>query len=402
MSEHLFDITSHIIPASHIRGFSRGIQDEQTHHLRLSLKSYVPKNREPQVGDATLILAHGIGSSKESYEPFLDELVARLPIRGAWACDVTHHGASYLLNEHIIGDEPHWLDSARDLLHMINTFAAQMPPPIYGIGQSWGCNNIILLSHFHQRLLAGMVLIEPYLGTGRGHQAYGTDRPTKHSQHRISLLARRRDTWTSREEAAAKLRATPYYAAFDARVFERVVKYDLRDMPTQQHPHAVTLTTPKAQEVYLFSRPDPPFPGYEAAPDYKTRPEDTISVPGFYRGEAKHLKRIMPQLLPPILFLWGTESDIGNSAYPQTVIDQTGIGDEGNGGVASGQVQSKYVKGAYHAIHLEKPAKVAEEIGDWLKNGLENWRKERKKREQQPPFNPSVLNPLWLQKLSKL
>ena len=44
------------------------------------------------------------------------------------------------------------------------------------------------------------------------------------------------------------------------------------------------------------------------------------------------------------------------------MIDQTGVGDEGNGGVASGQVQSKYVKGAYHAIHLEKPAKVAEEI----------------------------------------
>ena len=237
-----------------------------------------------------------------------------------------------------------------------------------------------------------MVLIEPYLGTGRGHQAYGTDRPTKNSQHRISLLARRRDTWTSREEAAARLRATPYYAAFDARVFERVVKYD---MPMQQHPHAVTLTTPKAQEVYLYSRPDPPLPGYEAAPDYKTRPEDTISVPGFYRGEAKYLKRIMPQLLPPILFLWGTESDIGNSAYPQTVIDQTGVGDEGNGGVASGQVQSKYVQGAYHAIHLE-------EVGEWLKKGLGNWHKEREKREQQPPFNPSVLNPLWLQKLSKL
>ena len=43
--------------------------------------------------------------------------------------------------------------------------------------------------------------------------------------------------------------------------------------------------------------------GYEAAPDYKTRPEDTISVPGFYRGETKHLKRIMPQLLPPVPFL---------------------------------------------------------------------------------------------------
>ena len=141
MSEHLFNITSHIIPTSHIRGFSRGIQDEQNGQLRLSLKHYVPRNREAQIGDPTLILAHGIGLSKESHEPFLDELLSRLPIRGAWACDAAHHGASYLLNEHIIGDEPHWLDSARDMLHMVNTFAAQMPPPIYGIGQSWGCSN---------------------------------------------------------------------------------------------------------------------------------------------------------------------------------------------------------------------------------------------------------------------
>ena len=141
MSEHLFNITSHIIPASHIRGFSRGMQDEQNSQLRLSVKHYVPKDRKPQIGDPTLIFAHGIGTAKEDCEPFLDELVARIPIRGAWLCDVANHAASYLLNEHIMGDEPHWLDATRDLLHMVNTFGAQMPPPIYGIGQSWGCLN---------------------------------------------------------------------------------------------------------------------------------------------------------------------------------------------------------------------------------------------------------------------
>lgn len=403
MSEHLFTITSYIIPASHIRGYSRGIQDEQTNHLRLSLKHYLPKGREAKPGDPTLILAHGIGSSKESYEPFLDELLTHIPIRGAWACDVTHHGASYLLNEDIIGDEPHWLDSARDLVHMVNTFAAQMPPPIYGIGQSWGCNNIVLMSHLHQRLLAGMVLIEPFFGTGYRFQSYAVDRPAADSQHRISLLARRRDTWTSREEAAAKLRATPYYAVFDPRVFERVVKYDLRDMPTRQHPHAVTLTTPKAQEVYNYAQPDPPFPGYEPAPGYETRPDDSVVVPGFYRAEVKHLMRVLPQVQPPLLFLWGTESDIGNSAYPQTVIDQTGVGDEGNGGVASGKVQSRYVKGAYHAVHLELPGKVAEEISEWLKRELGQWHDDMlTRKERQPSFNPGVLNPLWLEKLSNL
>ena len=172
-----------------------------------------------------------------------------------------------------------------------------------------------MMSHLHQRLFAGMVLIEPVFETGYRFQTYGVEKPTEHSQHRMPLQARRRDTWTSREEAAAKLRRTPYYAVFDPRVFERVVKYDLRDMPTQEHPHAVTLTTPKAQEVYSYARPDPPFPGYEAAPDHKARPENTVVVPGFYRGEVKHLKRVLPQTLPSILYLWGTESVIFSELF---------------------------------------------------------------------------------------
>lgn len=153
-------------------------------------------------------------------------------------------------------------------------------------------------------------VIEPVFETGYRFQRYGVEKPKEHSQHRMPLQARRRDTWKAREEAAAKLRRTAYYAVFDPRVFERVVKYDLRDMPTQQHPHAVTLTTPKAQEVYSYARPDPPFPVHEAAPDHNARPENTVVVLGFYRGEVKHLKRVLPQTLPSILYLWGAESII--------------------------------------------------------------------------------------------
>ena len=75
------------------------------------------------MGDSTLILNNEVGSSKECHEPFLDELLAQLPVCGTWACDMPNHGASYLLNEDIVGDEPHWLDSARDLLHIVITFS---------------------------------------------------------------------------------------------------------------------------------------------------------------------------------------------------------------------------------------------------------------------------------------
>ena len=258
------------------------------------------------------------------------------------------------------------------------------------------------MSNFHQRLFAGMVLIEPFLGTEHHLKGHNAGIPTEGSKDRISLLSKRRATWTTREEAAARLRSTPYYAVFDPRAFDRVVKYDLRAMPTPQHPHAVTLTTPKAQEVYMYVKPDPPLPGYEAAPDWATRSADSYVGPGFYKGEVKHRSRVLGQIQPPLLYVWGSASDLGGSAYPQTVINETGIGDEGNGGVEAGKVESRYVKGAYHAVHMEKPGEAAEEIGEWLKREMGEWQDEMRRRAQQPAISPGVLNHLWIERLSKL
>ena len=53
-------------------------------------------------------------------------------------------------------------------------------------------------------------------------------------------------------------------------------------------------------------RPDSPFPGYEAAHDYATRSGDSFIGPGFYKGEVKHRTRVLGQVSPPVLCLWGT------------------------------------------------------------------------------------------------
>lgn len=66
MSEHLLDITSHIIPASHIRDFSESAQDERKGHLRFFFfKKDQQKGKKAEPGDPTLILAHGISYCKE-------------------------------------------------------------------------------------------------------------------------------------------------------------------------------------------------------------------------------------------------------------------------------------------------------------------------------------------------
>lgn len=72
MSSHIWSVTEHVIPASHIRGFHRGIRDESSAHLRLAVKQYVPlSNPNPQPGDITLIMAQGVGNAKSYTNHYL-------------------------------------------------------------------------------------------------------------------------------------------------------------------------------------------------------------------------------------------------------------------------------------------------------------------------------------------
>jgi hypothetical protein len=87
-------LNSHIIPASHIRGFRRGVRDERNAHLRLSVNEYIPKSdTSPPDDAATIVFIHGVGSTKESYEPFFQGLKDNgLSIGSIWAADIAWHG----------------------------------------------------------------------------------------------------------------------------------------------------------------------------------------------------------------------------------------------------------------------------------------------------------------------
>lgn len=409
MSTEFWNIHEHVTLASHIRGFSRGIRDEQNGRLRLAIKQYVPKARpEPKPGHVTLIMMSGIGASKELYEPFFDELLQRrLRIRAIWSMDTAHHGASHVLNEGIIGDEPNWFDSSRDLLHMINHFQEHMPPPLVAVGSSWGGVSIVSLAVFHPRLFAGIVLMEPSFATTPAirkidHTDRGIDR-----SHRSVAMVKRRDIWPSRADARTRLRKTAHFGAFDTRVFERVVQYDLRPAPPEKcaeigSPDAVTLTTPKSMEIGTMMRPDPPFEGYPEAVDLHNRPEDmdTTTVRGFYRGEVVQVYRDLPYVLPATLYVWGSRS-LGGSAYAKEIVGRTGTGYGGNGGLASGCVQTTTMNDAGHSIPLEKPSEAAETVEPWLRQEIIKWENEAHERTKQPGFE-IALKPEFLQRIAKL
>ena len=409
MSESIWTIREHVIPASHIRGFRRGIRDEQNGRLRLAVKQYTPKDRPTsKPGDVTLIMSSGLGASKELHEPFYDELFQRgLPIRAIWSMDTAQHGASYLLNEGIIGDEPNWFDSSRDLLQMINHFQKLLPPPLVAIGSSWGCVAIVSLAVFHPRMFAGIINMEPTFATTLAIRRIDRTDTGIDRSHRAMAMAKRKDIWPSLEDARSRLRKTPHFGSFDPRVFERVMKYDLRPAPLERCAEvgshdAVILTTPKSMETGTMMRPDPPLSGNPEAPDFKNRPEDidTTVVRGFYRGEVVQVYRDLPYVLPATLYIWGDRS-FGGTSYAEAIAGRTGIGYGGNGGVTSGGVHAKTMNNTGHNITLEKPAEAAETVEPWLLDRIAWWNKEAQESQNEPDFD-IALRGEFMQRIAKL
>ncbi|KAK4565662.1 hypothetical protein LTR86_003510 [Recurvomyces mirabilis] len=333
--------------------------------------------------------------SKESFEPFIDDLLTVFSrIRNIWTIDAASNGASYILNKDIIGDQPNWLDYPRDLWQAINHFHAQMPPPLVGIGQSLG-------------LFSGIVLCEPALGPSPGAV---WPRPTRY--YPGVLAAKRKDVWPSREAAAEALAKSMLYRHYDPRVLERVLKYEIREVDSNDGIHAsvppdrVTLTTPKALTVAQWLRPSPPLPGFP------TDPEDTVvedmktTIPGFSRPEAWWLWRSLPHVSPPVLFVWGSDSELFSGAglkfrellYTSVI----GTGPGGGGGQATRQVDEAEIAGAHHSVVLEKPKGSAEAVGQWLQKKVLEWDEGRINRKTQPINDPTRIPAALMEKLAKL
>jgi pimeloyl-ACP methyl ester carboxylesterase len=139
-----FRVIEHKVPCQYIREYPGALSGEQEDTLYLAVKQYVPlDNPHPQRNDVTIIAAPGNAFPKELYEPFWEDLLRaaksrNFRIRSIWMADAANQGASGVLNEDRLGNEPSLADYARDILHLINVKRAEMPRPIIGIGHSMG------------------------------------------------------------------------------------------------------------------------------------------------------------------------------------------------------------------------------------------------------------------------
>ena len=383
------------VPAAHTRGLERGARHEAA-QLQMVVNHYRPKsNPEPRVGDPTFIMVQGIGSAKECYEPLFDDLLAAgVSIRGVWIPDAVYNGESYLLNEGVLGDQIHWNDFPRDISQMINHLQNRLPTPLIAVGQSLGAGQVVMLSTWHPRLFAGLIFLEPALGSRRG-----VEWPVPFQYSPGYLSATQQDWWSSRAEAARQMRQKLYYKPFDPRVFDRVVKHELRDVGDGTG--AVTLTTPKHVIVAQWFLPDPPLSGHRKAPEQVNEYGDMGGYPGLNHIEASTWYNSLPALYPPVFIVWGSKSVVARADNRQYYLDNIGQGFGGSGGVKAGKVQEAFIPGGHHPVSLEKPAQCAAVMAEWLTALKKELDVEREERKHAPPFVHRVPDEL-MERLSKL
>lgn len=333
-----------------------------------------------------------------------------------------------------------WLDHSRDLLNMVNIFRKEMPRPIIGVGHSMGGCQLANLALLHPRLFETLILVDPVIQ--RMVSVSGNVSPAFSS-------AMRRDRWPSREEAAKSMLRNKFYQAWDKRVFERWIKYGLREIPTAIYPEStstpgpvpatissepsltpappqpkeVTLTTTKHQEVMTFLRPNYAFrPGVDTEPssaeysehnltaiNRRTHP-DLVPCPvpqsPFYRGESMLVFRQLPYLRPSVLYVFGSLSFL--TADPKMItekMEMTGSGPGGSGGAKEGRVEYVMVQDTGHLIPMEKVEESAQHVATWIgKEMIRFWDNEKRTEEEwgsRKGIERSVLPDRFVEELSE-
>ncbi|ADO71661.1 alpha/beta fold hydrolase [Stigmatella aurantiaca] len=186
-----------------------------------------------------LHLAHANGFPPGTYRKLIELLKPRyhvVTVRNRWL---------------VPGTDPlevqTWDDVAGDLIQALE---AQGLEGVVGVGHSLGGVATLLAAARQPRLFRAVVALDPVLLTGRLLLAV----------RGLSLLGirgwippasqarRRRERWSSREEAAEKLRGKPLFQRFDPECFQDYIASGLTSTPEGDF----RLTIPRAWEARMF------------------------------------------------------------------------------------------------------------------------------------------------------
>ncbi|KAF7976477.1 hypothetical protein HWV62_6747 [Athelia sp. TMB] len=243
-------------------------------------------NRGPGAGrgmGVTLLLAHGTGLPKETWEPTLQHLFADpgAQIDEVWALDAVQHGDSALLNKNVLSETFDWIDNARDILnfvvHYLPAIARSDPLPLHlprvpaaeaarretdgiptrtlvSIGHSFGgaCSFAAVVNY--PALFSALVLVDPIILRATP----GYDR-WPHRRAAALQTLQRRAHWPSASAARAALAASRFYRTWHPAVLDAYLEHGLYPA----NGGGVALKTTPAQEAAVFAEGYLPLEAYE-------------------------------------------------------------------------------------------------------------------------------------------
>ncbi|GAA5898145.1 hypothetical protein JCM6882_003336 [Rhodosporidiobolus microsporus] len=280
-------------PVTDVEGDEAVVQEQE--QLFLAMNRLVPlEKREDGRKGISLVLCHGTGLHKETWEPVLRPLLDESEKGGdvrvdeIFALDAVNQADSAVLNEAVMGKGSNWCDMARDLLNFLVCYldsptfsqppssspsvlapgsfdpsdlsldSRSVPPPgaplahnrmwrgktLVGVGHSLGGSVVGLAATAAPHVFSSILLIDPWIIAMdyHGSIAFG---PAFRS------VAFRRDSWESREAAVRALSGNPFFTVLDKEIVELFLKHGLRDLDDGR----VALKTPAAIEQLLYANP---------------------------------------------------------------------------------------------------------------------------------------------------
>ena len=262
----------------------------------------------------------------------------------------------------------------------------------------------------HPRLMLTLILFDPVI------QLISVAGPPNQKVNIANASTFRRDIWPSRQVAEALFRKSSFYRKWDERVFQRWMKYGLRDLPTKlypnsptnAHPLPVTLTTTKHQEVWTYVRPNFAAKEVEGGSIHnrQTHPDldlEIFQAKSFYRPESARTFQLLPFVRPSVLYILGADSDMSVPEFRKQKHELTGSGVGGSGGSKEGRVKEILLKGVGHLIPMEAVAKSADASAEWLGQELKRWRNEEKawsrRRNERNPADDIMVSDEWIIKM---
>ncbi|KAF8972042.1 Alpha/Beta hydrolase protein [Flammula alnicola] len=224
---------------------------------------------DPNAPGVILLLGHGAGFFKETWEPTIEDLFqmddkrSGVPlIREAWGLDCQNHGEACTLNEDILSRNPGVLtiwDYAEAFAMLFKSgLLGTLDPELHQVvlcGHSAGAVGVTLSTSFFNppsRVpFSKIILVDPPIWS---REKDGQDSDVYKMVEEMTPI--RRDIWKSFEDASGWLKKRLPWGAWDERVFDAYVKFGLRSLPTAFYPDktsGTTLTTHRLAENIAFT-----------------------------------------------------------------------------------------------------------------------------------------------------